>query len=97
MRPVADDGDIWIGTRTVAGSSELTVANTGPLVSAADAESIFQPFHRLNDRTSHEGSGLGLTIVASIAAVHDGFAIARPRDGGGLFITVAIPSVRSST
>ena len=92
-----DDGDIWIGTRTVAGSSELTVANTGPLVSAADAESIFQPFHRLNDRTSHEGSGLGLTIVASIAAVHDGFAIARPRDGGGLFITVAIPSVRSST
>ncbi len=27
-------GDIWISTRTTAGSSELTVANTGPVISA---------------------------------------------------------------
>jgi hypothetical protein len=58
-------GDIWISTRTAVGSSELTVANTGPVISPADADRIFQPFQRLNDRTSHDGSGLGLTIVAS--------------------------------
>ena len=85
-------GDIWISTRTAAGSSELTVANTGPAISPADAERIFQPFQRLNDRASHEGFGLGLTIAASIAAVHGGTATARPRDDGGLSITVTIPS-----
>jgi signal transduction histidine kinase len=88
-------GDIWIRTCTVAGRSHLTVANTGPRISPLDADRIFQPFQRLNDRASHEGFGLGLTIVASIAAVHGGIATARPRDDGGLFITVTIPSAGS--
>ena len=81
-------GDIWISTRTVAGNSHLIVANTGPLISPADADRIFEPFQRLNDRASHDGFGLGLTIVASIAAVHGGTATAHPRDDGGLSITV---------
>jgi signal transduction histidine kinase len=84
-------GDVWIGTRTVAGSSELAVANTGPVVDAADAGRIFQPFERLSDRTSRDGFGLGLAIVASIAAIHGGTAAARPRDDGGLSVTVTIP------
>jgi signal transduction histidine kinase len=88
----AASGDIWISTRTAAGSSELSVANTGPVISPADAARIFQPFQRLNDRTSHDGSGLGLTIVASIAAIHGGTATARPRNEGGLSVTVTIPS-----
>jgi signal transduction histidine kinase len=87
-------GDIWISTRTAAGSSQLTVANTGPVISSADADRIFQPFQRLGDRTSHDGFGLGLTIVASIAAIHGGTATARPRNDGGLSIIVTIPSAR---
>jgi signal transduction histidine kinase len=85
-------GDIWVSTCTVAGQSHLTVANTGPLISTSDAARIFQPFQRLNDRASHEGFGLGLTIVASIAAVHGGTATAHPRDDGGLSIDVTFPS-----
>jgi signal transduction histidine kinase len=87
-------GDIWVSTRTIAGSSQLTVANTGPVISPADAGRIFQPFQRLSDRTSHDGSGLGLAIVASIAAIHGGAATARPRNDGGLSVTVTIPSAR---
>ena len=85
-------GDIWISTRTMAGSTQLTVANTGPVISEADADRIFQPFQRLSDRTSHDGSGLGLAIVDSIAAIHGGTATACPRDHGGLTVTVTIPS-----
>jgi signal transduction histidine kinase len=85
-------GDIWISTRTTAGTSQLTVANTGPVISPADAGRIFQPFQRLTDRTTHDGSGLGLAIVASIAAIHGGTATARPRNNGGLTVTVTIPS-----
>jgi signal transduction histidine kinase len=88
----AAGGEIWISTRTEAGSSQLTIANTGPRISSADADRIFQPFQRLNQRASHDGFGLGLAIVASIAAVHGGTAAAHPRDGGGLSVIVRIPS-----
>ena len=85
-------GDIWVSTRTVADGSQLTVANTGPVISPADAGRIFQPFERLSDRASHDGFGLGLAIVASIAAIHGGTATARPRDDSGLSVTVTIPA-----
>jgi signal transduction histidine kinase len=85
-------GDIWISTRTVAGSSQLTVANTGMLISPTDAERIFEPFQRLDKRASHEGFGLGLTLVASIASVHGGTASAHPRADGGLSVIVTFPS-----
>jgi signal transduction histidine kinase len=85
-------GDIWVSTSTVAGESRLTVANTGPLISAANADRIFEPFQRLNDRTSHDGFGLGLAIVASIATTHGGSANAYPRNDGGLTVTVTLPS-----
>jgi len=85
-------GDIWITTRTNNATSQLIVANTGPLVSPADAERICQPFQRFDNRTSHDGFGLGLAIVASIATIHGGTATPRPRHGGGLTVTVTIPS-----
>jgi signal transduction histidine kinase len=85
-------GDIWISTRTTAGSSRLTVANAGPVVSPTDVGRIFQPFQRLSDRTSHDGYGLGLAIVDSIVAIHGGTVTARPREDGGLSVTVTIPS-----
>jgi signal transduction histidine kinase len=92
VRYSAAAGDIWISTRTLAGNGELAVANTGPLISAADADRIFEPFQRLGDRTSHDGFGLGLTIVGSIASVHGGTTTARPRAQGGLSVIVTFPS-----
>jgi signal transduction histidine kinase len=92
VRYNAAAGDIWVSTGTAAGSSQLTVANTGPVISPADTDRILQPFQQLSDRTSHDGFGLGLAIVASIAAIHGGTATARSRNGGGLSVTVTIPS-----
>jgi signal transduction histidine kinase len=96
IRYNAAAGDIWISTGTTAGRSRLTVANTGPVVSPAEAQRIFQPFQRLNDRASHDGAGLGLTIVASIATIHGGIATANPRKDGGLSVTVTIPSLAAA-
>ncbi len=87
-------GDIWISTDTTAGHSRLIVANTGPIVTAADSDRILQPFERLNDRASHDGYGLGLTIVASITAIHGGTVTVQPRSDGGLSVTVSIPSAQ---
>ena len=85
-------GSIWISTRCVAEGSQVTVANTGPVISPADIGRIFQPFQRLSSRTSREGSGLGLAIVGSIAAIHGGTVAALPRTGGGLSVTVTFPA-----
>ena len=85
-------GEIWIRTGAIAGSIQLIVANTGTVISPADVGRIFHPFERLSDRTSKDGFGLGLAIVASIAAIHGGTVTARPRDDGGLSVTVTIPS-----
>jgi signal transduction histidine kinase len=91
VRYNAAAGDIWISTRATAGNGHLTVANTGPVVSPVDADRILQPFQRLSERTSHDGFGLGLAIVASIAAIHGGTVAARPRSAGGLSVTVTMP------
>jgi signal transduction histidine kinase len=89
-------GDIWISTRSTAGNSQLTVANTGAIVRPPDTDRIFQPFQRLDNRTTHDGFGLGLAIVASIAEIHGGTVTAHPRHEGGLSVTVTIPSASAA-
>jgi signal transduction histidine kinase len=49
------------------------------------------PFTRLDDRTRHDGFGLGLTLVLSIATVHNGTVCATAPPTGGLDITVRLP------
>jgi signal transduction histidine kinase len=52
---------------------------------------LFEPFQRLGDRTAEAGGhhGLGLSIVRAIAVAHDARIDTRPRDGGGLSVTVS--------
>jgi signal transduction histidine kinase len=85
-------GEIQVSTGADRGRGRLTVANTGPVLSRADAARIFQPFQRLHDRTSHDGSGLGLAIVESIATIHGATVDARPQPGGGLIVDVSFPA-----
>ncbi|MFI7106450.1 sensor histidine kinase [Nonomuraea sp. NPDC050227] len=91
-------GEVWVTTRRRAEQVELVVANTGLHVPPYEIETIFQPFRRLHgDRLrSERGSGLGLSIVRVIAEAHEGTVTARPRDEGGLTITVELPVDRSA-
>jgi signal transduction histidine kinase len=65
-------GTVTISTGTDNRASVVRVANTGPLVPPDQVDRLFLPFTRLDDRTRHDGFGLGLTLVSSIAAVHGG-------------------------
>jgi signal transduction histidine kinase len=89
-----EDGRVWVLTGEAAGSSYVRVENTGPPVAAADTEAIFEPFRRLTrDRVgSARGAGLGLSIVRAVVRAHGGTIAARPRPGGGLAITVQLPT-----
>jgi signal transduction histidine kinase len=86
------EGTVWVSTTTVGERAVLTVENTGPAVAAEAVPTLFQPFRRLHERTGNGGFGLGLAIVASIAAAHGGQAVAGRRSGGGLTVTISLPS-----
>jgi signal transduction histidine kinase len=84
-------GTITISTTTDGGTSVLRIVNTGAIVPADMVQRLFLPFTRLNDRTRHDGFGLGLTLVSSIAAVHGGTVDAIAVPAGGLDISVHLP------
>jgi signal transduction histidine kinase len=82
------------GVRVESGpNATITVTNSGPVIPVYDVAALFEPFRRLDgDRvTSSRGAGLGLSIVRSVAHAHGGTVEARPRDGGGLVVTVRLP------
>ena len=89
-------GAVWISTSTVDGRVLLTVDNTGPRVGPEAVGKLFEPFRRLRERTGDGGFGLGLAIVASIAAAHGGKAVAGARPEGGLTVTISLPTLERS-
>jgi signal transduction histidine kinase len=84
-------GTISISTTTDDGVSLLRVVNTGQVVPPDQVDRLFLPFTRLDDRTRHDGFGLGLALVSSIATVHNGSVHASAVPAGGLDVTVRLP------
>jgi signal transduction histidine kinase len=72
--------------------ARLVVENTGPLLDDADVQQLGQPFrHPGADRTTTGSVGLGLSIVAAIAAAHHGTVHLSARPEGGLRAAVDLP------
>jgi signal transduction histidine kinase len=71
----------------------LRVADTGTGIPAALASRIFQPFV---SSKGERGTGLGLWIVAQIAAHHGGRVCALPRKGGGTVMEVELPAGKAN-
>jgi signal transduction histidine kinase len=84
-------GTVCISTATDNATCVVRVVNTGQVVPPGQVGRLFLPFTRLDDRTRHDGFGLGLALVASIATVHSGTVHATAVPAGGLDITVRLP------
>jgi signal transduction histidine kinase len=89
-----ENGKVWIRTGMGDRGLVVQVANTGQHVPAYEVNSLFEPFRRLHtDRVeSAKGSGLGLSIVRAVVQAHGGDVSAVPREGGGLVVTIRLPS-----
>ena len=80
-----------MSTAHTDGTSTLRVVNTGAVVPPAQVDRLFLPFTRLHDRTRHDGFGLGLALVQSIATAHHGSVTATAIPTGGLDVSVHLP------
>lgn len=89
------NGWLRVSVDSYGGRSVLEVSNSGTCLSENDIAHITEPFHRLCD--DRPGFGLGMTIVQSVVAAHDGDVHIEARPDGGLHIVVELPAAPAST
>ena len=91
----ADIGGMGPGTAAEGGGAELRVASSGPQVAPDRVDELFEPFRRgpVERTGAARGAGLGLSIVRAVVLAHGGTVEARPVVGGGLSVTVRLPTL----
>lgn len=82
---------ITLAARREGGEIVLTVEDDGPGVSSEEIGQLFCQYGR-GSQASCAGTGLGLYLVARIAALHGGHATAVNLPGAGLRVMVRLPA-----
>jgi PAS domain S-box-containing protein len=82
---------IWLRVRPEADGVLLVVEDDGPGVPDELKEAVFEAFRR-GPTAGGPGSGIGLSLVARFAELHDGRAWVEDRPGGGASFRVFLPS-----
>jgi signal transduction histidine kinase len=93
IRHNQDDGLIDVTLTRDATNVRLVIDSDGDALDERAVAMLAQPFRRLGrDRIgSQNGHGLGLSIIAAIAAAHDGTLELRARPQGGLRVQITLP------
>jgi signal transduction histidine kinase len=93
-----DGGWIRVAAEADGAIARLVVETGGDVLDQQQVAQLAQPFRRLGaDRTgSDTGAGLGLSIVAAIAAAHGGTLDLRARAGGGLRVSIGLPAAANA-
>jgi PAS domain S-box-containing protein len=90
-------GEIAVSLQLQEDDVVLRVRDTGVGVPQAELPHLFKRFHRIRDAAarSHEGSGIGLALVAELTRLHGGTTGVESQPGVGSTFTVCLP--RGST
>jgi signal transduction histidine kinase len=94
LRHSPRDGRVWLTAHgATAGVTTIAVADEGPGIPEAEAERVFERFHRLDAARSARdgGAGLGLAIARWIVDAHGGAIRAERRDPHGCRMVVELP------
>jgi signal transduction histidine kinase len=83
---------VWVKVRRDRNGVAIVVEDAGPGIPEAYRESVFRPLRHGPDPSAHSpGTGLGLTIVERLAALHGGRVWVQERPGGGASVGVYLP------
>jgi signal transduction histidine kinase len=83
--------DITVGLSMRPGWVEVTVADRGPGIPAGDRERVLKRFVRLETSRTLPGTGLGLSLVAAVARLHQG-TVRLEDNAPGLRVILSLPS-----
>jgi signal transduction histidine kinase len=96
LKYTPEGGSVEVVVDTSGGSPAVTVADTGPGIPEAEREAVLRRFYRLDASRSSPGSGLGLSLVAAVAKLHE--AELRLEDGRpGLRVVLQWPPATEGT
>jgi signal transduction histidine kinase len=88
-------GDIYIGTRLVAQSVEVSIRDNGRGISQDNITKIFDPFFTTKD--VGKGTGLGMNIAYNIIQKHNGTIHVDSELGKGTTFTITLPIVEKDS
>jgi signal transduction histidine kinase len=77
-------------TAAADGPAEISVADRGPGIEAKDRDRALRRFVRLEKSRTRPGTGLGLSLVAAVARLHNG-AVRLEDNDPGLRVVVTLP------
>ena len=86
-----------VGQRVVAGvamfdnTARIWVDDEGAGVPARERERVFEPFYRIRDAQNTTGSGIGLSVVRELVALHGGEVWIEDAPDGGARVVVQFP------
>jgi signal transduction histidine kinase len=94
IRHNVPNGRVDVAFDSRSGRVVLRVANSGLMVPDDQVDRLLQPFQRLESGPAAgvDGMGLGLSIVAAVAAAHDATLGLRAKPAGGLDVEVSFPN-----
>ncbi len=86
------EGNITITLRQGPEGICITVADSGPGISAEDQEKVFRRFYRADASRNKPGNGLGLSLVAAVVELHKG-SIMLLDNTPGLKVEIIVPEI----
>ncbi|MCU0282702.1 MAG: HAMP domain-containing histidine kinase [Candidatus Nanopelagicales bacterium] len=88
----APGSTVGIGSALAPGDVRLWVRDEGPGIAPAEVDRIFGRFSRGGGSGAVDGSGLGLSIVETIATAHGGRVELESTPGAGSTFTIVLPA-----
>ena len=86
-------GEIRLALTARPGAVELAVSDTGTGIPEAERAKVFQRFHRIQGAQgrTHEGTGIGLSLVQELVKLHGGAVRLASEEGRGSTFAVEVP------